>query len=185
VYSFLLSLYKLDASTLAGELVLGSLRRLEFQSVLAGFGNWFQELLHAYLWILVSTAATSYVGLQRFCRISRQSSPVAYTFGWNIWLINLTAGGLLGYCSSKCITKRKVPSSNGVSAGPIITAFLYQISLWGLWVFTGSIYQVITLSATGEAETPAGGSVCIRWAACQYYFTSPQSFCCHQPWNLS
>lgn len=23
-------------------------------------------------------------------------------------------------------------------------------------------YQVITLSATGEAETPAGGSVCIR-----------------------
>ena len=25
-----------------------------------------------------------------------------------------------------------------------------------------SSYQVITLSATGEAETPAGGSVCIR-----------------------
>lgn len=24
-------------------------------------------------------------------------------------------------------------------------------------------YQVITLSAMGEAETPAGGSVCIRW----------------------
>lgn len=24
-------------------------------------------------------------------------------------------------------------------------------------------YQVITLSATGDAETPAGGSVCIRW----------------------
>jgi hypothetical protein len=40
-------------------------------------------------------------------------------------LMNLTAGGLLGYCSSNCITKRKVPSSNGVSAGPIITAFLH------------------------------------------------------------
>ena len=24
-------------------------------------------------------------------------------------------------------------------------------------------YQVITLSGTGEAETPAGGSVCMRW----------------------
>lgn len=38
--------------------------------------------------------------------------------------MNLTAGGLLGYCSSKCMTSRKVPSSNGVSAGPIMTAFL-------------------------------------------------------------
>jgi hypothetical protein len=27
---------------------------------------------------------------------------------------------------------------------------------------TGGPYQVITLSATGEAETPAGGSVCMR-----------------------
>lgn len=77
-----------------------------------------------YLCMLVKIAATSYVGLQRFCRISRQSSPVAYTFGWNIWLMNLTAGGLFGYCSSKCITRRNVPSSNGVSAGPIMTAFL-------------------------------------------------------------
>jgi len=59
--------------------------------------------------------------------------------------MNLTAGGLFGYCSSKCITRRKVPSSKGVSAGPIMTAF-----------------QVITLSAMGEADTPAGGSVCIR-----------------------
>ena len=25
------------------------------------------------------------------------------------------------------------------------------------------MYQVITLSAMGDAETPAGGSVCIRW----------------------
>lgn len=40
--------------------------------------------------------------------------------------MNLTCGGLLGYCSSNCITRRKVPSSKGVSAGPIITAFLCQ-----------------------------------------------------------
>ena len=30
----------------------------------------------AYLWILVKIAATSYVGLHLFCKISRQSSPV-------------------------------------------------------------------------------------------------------------
>lgn len=45
------------------------------------------------------------------------------------------------------MTRRKVPSSKGVSAGPIMTAF-----------------QVMTLSAMGEAETPAGGSVCIRYS---------------------
>lgn len=84
--------------------------------------------LHArklsYLWILVRIAATSYVGLQRFCKMSRHSSPVPYTFGWNIWLMNFTPGGLLGYCSSKFITRRNVPSSKGVSAGPMMTAFL-------------------------------------------------------------
>ena len=29
-------------------------------------------------------------------------------------------------------------------------------------------YQVITLSATGEADTPAGGSVCIRYILGQH-----------------
>jgi hypothetical protein len=74
--------------------------------------------------MLVKTAATSYVGLHLFCRISKHNSPVAYTFGWNMVLMNFTAGGLLGYCSSKCMTSRKVPSSKGVSAGPMMTAFL-------------------------------------------------------------
>src|SRR3569833_1656252 len=40
--------------------------------------------------------------------------------------MNLTEGGLMGYCSSKSMTSRKVPSSNGVSTGPIMTAFLTQ-----------------------------------------------------------
>jgi len=31
----------------------------------------------AHLWMLVKMAATSYVGLQRFCRMSRHNSPVA------------------------------------------------------------------------------------------------------------
>ena len=40
--------------------------------------------------------------------------------------MNFTAGGLLGYCSSKCMTSLKVPSSKGVSAGPMMTAFLLK-----------------------------------------------------------
>lgn len=90
--------------------------------------------------------------------------------------MNLTAGGLLGYCSSKCITSLKVPSSKGVSAGPIITAFLggktsvrlLQHVVLGR-IFNGP-YQVITLSATGDADTPAGGSVCMRYRFCQSSF---------------
>lgn len=60
--------------------------------------------------------------------------------------MNLTTGGLLGYCSSNCKMSRKVPSSNGVSEGPIITAFHFM-----------------TLSGNGDAETPLGGSCCMRW----------------------
>ena len=59
--------------------------------------------------------------------------------------MNLTVGGLLGYCSSNCMTNLNVPSSSGVSLGPIMTAL-----------------QNITFSATGDAETPAGGSCCMR-----------------------
>jgi hypothetical protein len=56
VYSLRLSLYRLLASTFAGLLVFGSLSKL---------------------CTLVKIAATSYVGLQRFCRMSRHNSPVA------------------------------------------------------------------------------------------------------------
>lgn len=42
--------------------------------------------------------------------------------------MNLTPGGLFGYCSSKCITSLNVPSSKGVSEGPMMTAFLYFLS---------------------------------------------------------
>jgi len=87
-----------------------------------------------YLWILVKIAATSYVGLQRFWRMSKHNSPVPYTFGWNIWLTNFTPGGLFGYCSSKCITRRNVPSSKGVPSGPIMTAFLKRLQFgWGIF----------------------------------------------------
>ena len=91
--------------------------------------------------MLVSMAATSYVGLHRFCRISRHNSPFAYTLGWNILLKNLTVGGLFGYDSSKVSKSLKVPSSNGVSDGPKITAF-----------------HTSRLSAQGAPDMPPGGS---------------------------
>ena len=37
-----------------------------------------------------------------------------------------TPGGLFGYCSSNVMTRRNVPSSKGVSDGPMMTAFLFQ-----------------------------------------------------------
>ena len=37
------------------------------------------------------------------------------------------------------------------------------MSVGGAHLNQARAYQVMTLSATGEAETPAGGSVCIRY----------------------
>ena len=101
------------------------------------------------------------------CRMQRFDShlpPSAYTFGWNILLTNRTEGGLFGYSSVKAARKDKrrsvaltnhdeiigllivslnVPSSNGVSAGPNMTAFHCMILL-----------------SHGAPLTPAGGSSC-------------------------
>lgn len=55
-----------------------------------------------------------------------------------------------------------MPSSKGVSPGPIMTAFLSFVSLYMCEVEDQEAYQVSTLSATGDAEQPLGGSVCIR-----------------------
>jgi hypothetical protein len=102
--------------------------------------------------MLVKTAATSYVGDHLFCRISRHNSPVPYTLGWNISLINFTPGGLFGYASSKCITRRKVPSSKGVSAGPIMTAFLLHVSTAMLRRYTLAChpFQALQIQAATE-----------------------------------
>lgn len=89
----------------------------------------------------VRIAETSYVGLHLFCRMSRQIPPSAYTFGWNIFDTKRTVGGLFGYSSVNSIVSLKVPSSNGVSCGPNITAF-----------------QIMMLLSVGAPETPVGGS---------------------------
>ena len=140
-YSFMFSLYSCAASAFAGEFGFGSCRRL---------------------CILVRIAATSYVGDQRFWRMSKHSSPLAYTLGWNMRERNLTVGGLLGYDSSKVNRSLNVPSSKGVSPGneqwhkvshharartaedepgPKITAF-----------------HSMMLSGSGLPEIPPGGS---------------------------
>lgn len=94
----------------------------------------------------VNIAETSYVGLHRFCKISKQMPPSAYTFGWNIFDTNRTVGGLFGYSSVNSMVNLKVPSSNGVSCGPKITAF-----------------HIIMLLSVGAPETPVGGSSCNLW----------------------
>lgn len=94
-------------------------------------------------WIEVKIADTSYVGLHLFCKMSKQMPPSAYTFGWNMWLTNLTVGGLFGYSSVNSIVSLKVPSSKGVSCGPKITAF-----------------QIMMLLSVGAPLTPVGGSSC-------------------------
>lgn len=91
--------------------------------------------------IEVKIADTSYVGLHRFCKMSKQMPPSAYTFGWNIFETKRTVGGLLGYSSVNSIVNLNVPSSNGVSCGPKITAF-----------------HIIILLSVGAPETPVGGS---------------------------
>jgi hypothetical protein len=56
--------------------------------------------------------------------------------------MNFTAGGLLGYCSSNCMISLNVPSSKGVSEGPMMTAFLNRL------------YQYIAISKTDERDKP-------------------------------
>jgi hypothetical protein len=62
-----------------------------------------------------------------------------------MWLTNRTVGGLLGYSSVNSIVSLKVPSSNGVSCGPKMTAF-----------------HIIMLLSVGAPLTPVGGSSCNR-----------------------
>lgn len=88
-------------------------------------------------WMDVRMEETSYVGLQRFWRMSKHILPSAYTnthnrtssvtntanmahyfittlrsspFGWNILEMKRTVGGLLGYSSENSITSLNVPA---------------------------------------------------------------------------
>lgn len=106
-------------------------------------GGYLCNVIDLLTWIEVNIAETSYVGLHRFCKMSRQMPPSAYTLGWNMWLTNRTVGGLLGYSSVNSIVSLKVPSSNGVSCGPKMTAF-----------------HIIMLLSVGAPLTPVGGSSC-------------------------
>lgn len=60
-----------------------------------------------------------------------------------VTVTNLTVGGLLGYSSVNSMVSLKVPSSNGVSCGPKMTAF-----------------HIIMLLSVGAPLTPVGGSSC-------------------------
>lgn len=108
--------------------------------------------------MLVRIAATSYVGDQRFWRMSRHNSPLAYTLGWNILLRNLTVGGLFGYDSSNVNSSLNVPSSNGVSA----CAQVSQLSGADLVAHSPgpnmTAFHSMRLSLHGAPDMPCGGS---------------------------
>ena len=59
--------------------------------------------------------------------------------------------------------KPKSPVLEGCIRGTDDDRVPESVSLGYRNTFDVEAYQVITLSATGEAETPAGGSVCIRY----------------------
>lgn len=148
-YSRRFSLYSWAAIELAGEFGFGSLskdcksrnKRKKIHSIITRATT--QSGRNHLTCIDVRIADTSYVGDQRFCRMSRQMPPSAYTFGWNIFDTKRTVGGLFGYSSVNSIVSLKVPSSNGVSCGPKITAF-----------------QIMMLLSVGAPDTPVGGSSC-------------------------
>lgn len=111
------------------------------------------------LCILVRIAATSYVGLHRFCKMSRHSSPLLYTFGWNMRERNLTVGGLFGYDSSNVSRSLNVPSSNGVSAGSFVRAG--QGKRGEINYIPGpkmTAFHNMRLSLHGAPDIPCGGS---------------------------
>lgn len=67
-----------------------------------------------------------------------------FVFVYNTHTVtNLTVGGLLGYSSVNSMVSLNVPSSNGVSCGPKMTAF-----------------HIIMLLSVGAPLTPVGGSSC-------------------------
>lgn len=158
-YSRRFSLYSWAAIELAGELGFGSLssdcsqfmggRRENFNEHGRHIHDDRQHILWTDRWLTcieVKMADTSYVGLHRFCNISKQMPPSAYTFGWNIFDTNRTVGGLFGYSSVNSMVNLNVPSSKGVSWGPNITAF-----------------QIIMLLSVGAPDTPVGGSSWSLW----------------------
>jgi hypothetical protein len=71
---------------------------------------------------------------------------------WFIWVLLLE----MHYQAKSSIFERGVCRSDndGIPVASTIRRSLF--------LQVGVTYQVITLSATGEADTPAGGSVCMR-----------------------
>lgn len=170
VYSLRLSLYRFEASTLAGEEVFGSLSRLRPGHVSAErFSrpaispstsidcphvplNTCQDRRHIVRWapsvledVQTELAGTIYVRMEH---LADELDP-----GRLIWVLLFEVHNQ----AESAIFKRSVcwADNNGVPVRDMSVIRNEQMDK--------TLYQVITLSAIGDAETPAGGSVCIRW----------------------
>lgn len=72
--------------------------------------------------------------------------------GWFVWVLLF-----------KLHNKAKGPILEGSIRRTDNDSVPRVVSMADLEDFGTLAYQVMTLSATGDAETPAGGSVCMRW----------------------
>ena len=83
-------------------------------------------------------------------------------FGWNIFEINLTVGGLFGYSSVNSMASLNVPSSNGVSLGlHMVLHRSYNVPMLPLIPMAHpniTAFHNIILLSVGAPLTPAGGS---------------------------
>lgn len=173
VYSFRLSLYKLEASTLAGEPVLGSLSRL--QGARVSYFVRFPAYSRAYLCLfhLPLDARKHRGNIVGWAPPILEDVQTQLAGGVDVgvkhgadeldrwWLVGILL--LEVHHEPECaIFEGGIGGAddNGVPArGDVVLAIRQEIASWEHW---GRPYHVMTLSGTGDAETPAGGSVCMR-----------------------
>ncbi|KAJ1607496.1 hypothetical protein OJ253_2297 [Cryptosporidium canis] len=76
--------------------------------------------------------------------VTNNSPVIKFTFGWKIGVTNFTEGGRMGYCGDTEIATLKINPSYGVSFGPVISAFQYNIS-FSLLKTSIVIFQLICI----------------------------------------
>ena len=117
--------------------------------------------------MLVKMAATSYVGLQRFCKISKTQLAGAVDIRVEHGGDEFDAGGLVGVLLFEVHDEAEGAVFEGGVGGADYDCVPGEGSVSGVCEvcpseWRGLWYQVMTLSAIGLALTPAGGSVCMR-----------------------
>ena len=86
-------------------------------------GSFKKEVIERRTFPIVKT------GLHCLFNISKHIPPFSFTFGWNIFVVNLHNGGFNGYSFGNFISKLNIPPYYGEFIGPVIVAFQWYKSL--------------------------------------------------------